>query len=149
MMEKKLVIYTIEAGILKQGSIDGVLYNMIPVINEECCAEGKQSLGRVIKKHRRKRKRKLPEGCVGYDETYHAYITKDEEMNVRRAVSHVEHGWKPTTSNIHSYITDTLRVSITIDRLQGVLHWMKMVGIIRKVDVLDRMPVYGLVIKED
>ncbi|GAH53730.1 unnamed protein product [marine sediment metagenome] len=77
------------------------------------------------------------------------YITKDEEMNVRRAVSYVEHGWKPTTSNIHRYITDTLRVVIEMDRLQGVLHWMKTEEIIHKVGVLDRMPVYGLVIKED
>lgn len=148
-MEKKIVVYTIEAGVLKQGSIDGVLYNMTPVLKTEHNINVTQSLNNENKKRRRKKKRKLPEGCVGYDESYSMYISKDEEMNVRRAVSYVEHGWKPTTSNIYNYITDKLRVSISMDRLQGVLHWMKMVGIIRKVSSLDRMPVYGLVIKED
>jgi len=144
-MEKKLVVYTVEAGVLKQGMIDGVIYNMKPVLcgNTDILCMGKD------KKHRKKRKRKLPEGCVGYDETYGTFITKDEEMNVRRAVSYVEHGWSPSTSNIHNYITDKLRVSMSMSRLQAVLHWMKMVGIIHKVDTLDRMPVYGLVIKED
>ena len=134
-MEKKISIWKIEAGVLKQGEIDGVLYDMRPVsVNEDTNKERKV----------RRKKRKLPDGCVGWDDSYKIFITKEEEMNVRRALNYVEHGWKPTTENIRGYLTEKLRVHITMDRLLAVLHWMRTVGIITKVSVLNRKPVYDL-----